>query len=206
MNYNQIDYTRLLSYDEITDLDENIYQIIINYCQGCHSKYVTKWNNMKVKTKRSNGKCYCYYQRTFTTCGPLYGNTMRDANYFKNSQTPILDSVKGKYRELILANYVVQNNELFIKILNETLPQTMLTNINQLFDQTQKLIYLYHNNYQKFLFMKTAFRIDSNLNSILKTFYEYYQITDPVIILNKITEIFAKYPALIENHKVYNKK
>lgn len=206
MNYSQIDYTRLLSYDEITDLDDSIYQVIINYCQSCHNKYVTKWNNSHIKTKKSDGHYYCYYQRTFTTCGPLYGNTMRDANYFKNSQTPILDSVNDKYRELILTNYIAQNNELFIKILNEALLITTLNDINQLFEQIQKLVYLYHHNHQKFLFMKTAFRIDSNLNSILNTFYEYYQITDPVIILNKITEIFAKYPDLIENHKVYNKK
>lgn len=206
MNYNQIDYSRLLSYEEITDLDDSIYQTIINYCQSCHNKYVTKWSNNHIKEKKADGYYYCYCNRTSITCGPLYGNTMRDANYFKNSRTPIIDSVKDKYRELILTNYIAQNNELFIKILNQALLTTTLKDVNQLFEQIQKLVYLYHHNHQKFLFMKTAFKLDTNLNLILSLFHEYYQITDPVIILNKITEIFAKYPSLIDNNKVYNKK
>ena len=148
MNYHNIDYSRLLSHDEISSLSNTDYQTIINYCQYCHNKY----------------------------------------------------------RELILTNYIFSKNELFIKMLNQALNNTNFTNISQLFEKTQKLVYLYHNDYQKFLFMKTAFKLDYHLITILNFLYEYYQVTDPVIIINKITEVYVKQPQLFDSDKIYNKK
>lgn len=206
MRYLNIDYSRLLSYDEIKNLNNNDYQTIINFCKQCHSKYVNQWNNNNSRHKMADGHYYYCYHRYPVPGGPINGNVMRDANYFKNSRSPMLINIDDKYRELILTNYMARNNELFIKILKQTLSNTVFSNLNLLFEQIQTLVFLYHTNRQKFLFMKTALKIEYNLIPILELFYEYYQITDPVIIINKITEIYAKYPHLLNNNKVYSKK
>ena len=54
--------------------------------------------------------------------------------------------------------------------------------------------------------MKTAFKLDYHLITILNFLYEYYQVTDPVIIINKITEVYVKQPQLFDSDKIYNKK
>lgn len=206
MNYHNIDYSRLLSYDEISSLSNTDYQTIINYCQYCHNKYLTRWVNNHTKTKKADGHYYYSPLLSSAPGGPLNGNTMIDANYFKNSHNIMLENIDNKYRELILTNYIFSKNELFIKMLNQALNNTNFTNISQLFEKTQKLVYLYHNDYQKFLFMKTAFKLDYHLITILNFLYEYYQVTDPVIIINKITEVYVKQPQLFDSDKIYNKK
>lgn len=202
---NKLDYSRLLSYDEITNISNAEYQTIITYCSVCHKKYQAKWNNDGIKVRRKKGN-YFYQTKTNAPGGSYNGNTMDDANYFKNCKHFMIQNIDEKHRELILTNYTAHNTELFIKVLNQGLPKTQFDNIEQIFETIQNLIYLYNNNSKKFLFMKTALKLEDKLIPIFNLFEEYYEITDPVIIINKITEIFAKEPEFLENNKIYTKK
>lgn len=207
MNYERIDFSRILTLDEIKNISDDEYERIKKYC----TIYINKMSTTSIligseQRSRRTGKIYINYRtQNSVPLAPPIGNVPR-AHYLSSTSHPLIQDIDKRKRELIFTNYTIQSDELFFKYFIRGLNESEYSNTQEFLDEINQLLFLYYNDNKKFIFMRVASKIDQKIYPIMKNFINYYQITEPVIIINKLHEIIIKNPELLENHKNLTKK
>ena len=208
MRYKEIDFSRILTCETIENIDSEAYNKIIKYCNICHNKHTSSCTYNGKKKTTFDGKVYFYTYEKYRSipCAPINMNLMADAEHYKNSSYYLICDLDKKYKELILTNYIFQNDELFLKCFNQNLALTKYQSIQEFINEVDTLESLYRTDEKKFNFIKKISRFDINFFPIFKFFIEYYSVDDPVIIINKLNEIVTKKKELLDENKQYIKK
>ena len=207
MNYERIDFSRILTLDEIKNITDDEYERMKKYC----TIYINKMSTTSIligSEQRSHrtGKIYINYRKQNSVpLAPPIGNVPM-ARYLSSTSHYLIQDIDKRKRELIYTNYTIHDDELFLKYFVQGLNESEYSDIQNLLDEINQLLFLYYNDNKKFIFMRVASKIDQKIYPIMKNFVNYYQINEPVIIINKLQEIIIKNPELLEDYKCLIKK
>lgn len=199
MEYKTIDFSRVLTFEEIESITDEEYKNILNFCKYHINKSYTV-ASLIGRERRNNktGKNFRYFRmQPPTPIGPANG-AMVEANRIAQSSHPLIKDLDIKKRELIYTNFTIHDNELFVNYFFKHLEKSDFKDIQDFIDQINMLKYLYENNNQKFILYKTMMKINEKIKPIMNFFTEYFQINDPVIIINKVNEIIVKHHELLD--------
>ena len=199
MEYRTIDFSRVLTFEEIANITDEEYKNILNFCKyHINKNSVTAIQLGSEKRDKKTGKIFVNYRKLpATPISPVNGN-MIEAKRITSSSHPLIKDLDAKKRELIYTNFTIHDNKLFIEYFLKVLNNTQFKDLQDFIDQINLLKHLYENNNQKFILYKTITKINEKIKPIMYFFIEYYQINDPIIIINKINEIIIKHPELLD--------
>lgn len=199
MEYKTIDFSRVLTFEEIENITDEEYKNILNFCKYHINKSYTV-ASLIGRERRNNktGKNFRYFRmQPPTPIGPA-NVAMVEADRIAKTSHPLIKDLDIKKRELIYTNYAIRDNKMFINYILKLLNETQYSSIQDFIDQINLLKHLYENNNQKFILYKTITKINEKIKPIMDFFVEYFQINDPVIIINKVNEIIVKHPELLD--------
>ena len=199
MEYKTIDFSRVLTFEEIINVTDEEYNNILNFCKYHISKNsITTIQLGTEKKDKKTGKTFTRYRKLPSTPISPRNGIMVEADRIAKTSHPLIKDLDIKKRELIYTNYAIRDNKMFINYILKLLNETQYSSIQDFIDQINLLKHLYENNNQKFILYKTITKINEKIKPIMDFFVEYFQINDPVIIINKVNEIIVKHPELLD--------
>ena len=187
-----LDFNRIISTNEILNISEENYNNIIKYVTLQTEKF----------DKKHNSNFYSFapyiYERNTSTEITNYNkyeyeeNKEKVTEYLKTTDHMLTRNLNSKEREIIICNYFILKDNIFIYVFEKAIEASSYNNINELHDEINYLCELRDSNPKKFKFLLPRINLEEKLTPIIKTFIELYNIDDINVIINKLNEYIAK--------------
>ena len=187
-----LDFDRIISTNEILNISEENYYNIIKYVTLQTGKFDRKYDSkfysfVPYIYERNNGNEITNYNKY-----EYEENKEKVTEYLKNTDHMLLRNLNSKERELIICNYFILKDDIFIYVLEKAIEASSYNSINELYEQINYLCELRNNDPKKFKFLLPRIKLDEKLIPIIQTFINLYNIDDINIILNKLNEYITK--------------